>query len=611
MSEDRTTCRSGFDRFKLSAYLEGECTPDTARAVREHLAQCAECTAELNVLRAADSVLRAHPDAFHLDEEELIRFVATGEDPGGHVAAHLESCSSCREEQSLVREMLAVQHVSDRAPSRLPDATRVRLSKLYGTGDRSASSGAKEKATRVITGAASWLSSLWETPMLAFGTAVAILLVAVVIVPVMQEVGTMHPESGDILNEPVPEPNAGFSEPEIYERGLKEMTNEETEADSAADEELIAPTVSPQTQAPRQNEIRVSEEEPTVGKLSRAKSKPAPVPPPLLGAVPEPRRERRHDFAHSKPTPPQGSDWRAARPIGTEQEYAESHGRSVPGYNIAGDGTESLSPRDVPVQSKAPVEKTEVKPSSTVRLRKEAAGRSNDFRTPEKAKTTSARASESRSADSSVDKSAFQAQSGSDSADTAAGQRRAAVKRDAPAEKEKLAEAFEHEPAPAAPEALPDRIDSKQIPPEPRSLVTVEPSSEELPIAVRISASEPGIETWLKERLQRSPGEGIRFIIARDPVRGVRDELKQAHYKNQKGRIAGEAIAPGPTAVISVFEHADVYEIEVRLYEQTGTELAAVVRESGLAQEELPEAVESLLSRIAEYRGKPATLKEH
>jgi hypothetical protein len=447
--------------------------------------------------------------------------------------------------------------------------------------------------------------------MLAFGTAVAILLVAVVIVPVMQEVGTMHPESGDILSEPAPELKDGLSKSEIYERGLKEMTNEETEADSAADEEHIAPAVSPQTQAPLENEVRAGEEEPTLGKLSRVKSKPAPVSPPPQDAVPEPRRERRQGSEHSKPTPPKGSHWRAARPIGTEQEYAESHGRSVPGFNITGDGKESLSPRDVPVQSKAPVEKTEVKPASAVRLRKQSAGSSNDVRTPEKAKATSARASESRSADTSTGKPGLRAQSRQEATDAAGGQRRAAVKRDAPAEQDKVAEAFEHEPAPAAPEALPDRIDSNRIPPEPRSEVTIEPSSEKSPITVRISASEPEIETWLKDRLQRSPGEGSRFIIARAPALGVRDELKQAHYKNRKGRIAGEAIAPGPTAVISVFEHADVYEIEARLYGETEKEPVAVVRESGLAREELPEAVESLLSRIAEYRGKSGTLREH
>ena len=64
----------------LQAYLDGALPPDATRAVRAHLDGCAECRAELALLREVDGALRAWP-VLPEPEEQLTTPVPEGPTP--------------------------------------------------------------------------------------------------------------------------------------------------------------------------------------------------------------------------------------------------------------------------------------------------------------------------------------------------------------------------------------------------------------------------------------------------------------------------------------------------------------------------------------------------
>ena len=82
MDEPQLDCRDCIDR--LYEYLDDELTPQLARAVRDHLAECAACFPRFQVEGAFLAFLRARVRAKGMPAEarrRLVRDILAGEPP--------------------------------------------------------------------------------------------------------------------------------------------------------------------------------------------------------------------------------------------------------------------------------------------------------------------------------------------------------------------------------------------------------------------------------------------------------------------------------------------------------------------------------------------------
>jgi len=79
----------------LLPYLEGMLSHDQSAAVEQHLAACADCSAQVLLLRELLENLRLHREAFCPEPWQIFELVHYGRDPAGSVAAHVEECEIC------------------------------------------------------------------------------------------------------------------------------------------------------------------------------------------------------------------------------------------------------------------------------------------------------------------------------------------------------------------------------------------------------------------------------------------------------------------------------------------------------------------------------------
>ncbi|MCA1960269.1 MAG: hypothetical protein LDL33_05700 [Desulfomonile sp.] len=181
MNRNDYGCPERRDSLTLLVYLEGGLGHDARQEMEAHLRVCAWCRSELDNLRRADTMLRAHPEAFHPDAEDLHRFAATGFDPDGVVTDHLAVCDACREDVSLLRELAEAGVEAQSAAPGMPRRLKARVRALV------------RKPLPVASWwqrASKWLSAAWtglpRAPMFAVGTAVGVLVVAVLVVPQLE-----------------------------------------------------------------------------------------------------------------------------------------------------------------------------------------------------------------------------------------------------------------------------------------------------------------------------------------------------------------------------------------------------------------------------------------
>ncbi|HEX2164311.1 MAG TPA: zf-HC2 domain-containing protein, partial [Thermoanaerobaculia bacterium] len=99
----KTTCDWTVER--LPWWANGTLDEAEAESVRAHLADCADCRAELAATHAALAVYGAHPSIGAL--VGLVEGDAAGEASRETVEAHLAHCAACREEVALLRESRA------------------------------------------------------------------------------------------------------------------------------------------------------------------------------------------------------------------------------------------------------------------------------------------------------------------------------------------------------------------------------------------------------------------------------------------------------------------------------------------------------------------------
>ena len=206
MTESVPSCSEGWDPAEILAYMEGDLDPGARAELEAHLRTCEACAAELASLQRMDTLLRQRTLAFHPDEEALQRFVVSGEDRDGKIAAHLSSCDACAEDVELLREMTRLgSEVAEPRPTMPPDLVR-RIERLHPAQTP------ESLPARLVASVREFFSLPFRLPTFALGTAVAVAILIVVVIP-RGEKRIETPQSGPkaLFEQPVPqaEPKAG------------------------------------------------------------------------------------------------------------------------------------------------------------------------------------------------------------------------------------------------------------------------------------------------------------------------------------------------------------------------------------------------------------------
>jgi hypothetical protein len=126
----------------------------------------------LENLYSIGCLLKDHPESFHPTEEELYDFVCYGKDAHPDIAEHLLSCASCREEEKILREMIAEQVTVPDPLAVLPESLRSRLRRIGPPLHQ-------KIAGRLLSKLDGLIRPPFRVPVLALGSAVAVLIIAV------------------------------------------------------------------------------------------------------------------------------------------------------------------------------------------------------------------------------------------------------------------------------------------------------------------------------------------------------------------------------------------------------------------------------------------------
>jgi len=217
VTRDEHQCPTGWDPAQLLAYLEGDLDEADVGDVEDHLKECPVCRREVETLRAMVSVLTENVEAFHPDDQELYSFVALAEDPGGDVADHLESCARCRESAELIEEMISIGSTAVGDKPRMPVSLKERLGQPAGV-PVSKSSGASLSARLM-----EFFGEPYRPPTLALGTIAALLVVAVLAVPLWRMYHEIpHPGRVSVSDEASGVPESRVRKPAETESGVME-----------------------------------------------------------------------------------------------------------------------------------------------------------------------------------------------------------------------------------------------------------------------------------------------------------------------------------------------------------------------------------------------------
>lgn len=155
----------------LAEYADGSLDPERAALVEEHLRDCRACADAVDDARTLGAALREFKDALFCPESvELHRYVRSGDDPDGRIATHLETCARCNAELVEYAQTAEDATASSVARRAFEDLSRGRTAKSYE----------REGVFERLSGR---LREVLGMRGLAFAAAVAVVLVAVVIVP--------------------------------------------------------------------------------------------------------------------------------------------------------------------------------------------------------------------------------------------------------------------------------------------------------------------------------------------------------------------------------------------------------------------------------------------
>ncbi|MBI5249411.1 MAG: hypothetical protein HY912_07945 [Desulfomonile tiedjei] len=175
MTDSANNCPEGWEPAQILAYIEGHLEPQAESVLAMHLRECPICALEFESLGRMDSLLRNHPEVFHPDEQRLYAFASGKLDEDAQVESHLKSCPECAENVRVFTEMIGLRDVVP-AHAKMPKAIERQIELICDSGERS-----------VTTGFFNFVSSLlkkpFSVPFLGLASAAAVLMLAVLIIP--------------------------------------------------------------------------------------------------------------------------------------------------------------------------------------------------------------------------------------------------------------------------------------------------------------------------------------------------------------------------------------------------------------------------------------------
>ncbi len=350
MSTPSTKCPEGRDPAELMEQLERDSREPAVLELQEHLKTCPACAEALKTLRRMDSILKAHPEAFHPTEDELYRFVRTGDDPDEVIAKHVRSCADCMEDVELVRDMIETGARIPATPPKMPESVWGRLH----TTQRSPEP-AQASWKRIIP----WLQSFKmpvRPPMLALGTAGAIVLLVIVLVPQWRTNGldigsemALREPSAPVEEESQPKPEsprdkaAKPKKERPQEFALREAAKDEsTKGRDAAAKLPGAPSVDKRLEGAKPPMARMSERKSRKVVAGKLESAP-PVAPAMKPSEPRPglkEAPRRHGMTLQvpeieSPPPPDSLPLLQARlPVRVRVLVVDAQGKEIPWFRF-------------------------------------------------------------------------------------------------------------------------------------------------------------------------------------------------------------------------------------------------------------------------------------
>jgi anti-sigma factor RsiW len=225
MTDSPPNCTDGRYAAEILAYLDGELSEQDRTAFEAHVQRCRACSEELQNLRAIRSLLRAHPESFHPDPAELYRYVAQGRVLDAATSAHLQDCEACRNAVDVIEEMMSVGARAPRTAGPMPTRLMRQLEALYP----------EHTSSRGVDQPVSWLAALlrrpFRVPVLAMGTAAAVVIAAFLVAPLWHTLKEV-PQPGSIPSSEAPVP---LTQP-LEERSKDALQATPEEASPAAEE---------------------------------------------------------------------------------------------------------------------------------------------------------------------------------------------------------------------------------------------------------------------------------------------------------------------------------------------------------------------------------------
>jgi len=350
VTQHSNSCMGGWSPDLLLAYLEGDLPAETVRDLEAHLEGCPACSRTLTDLRHMDHLLKTSPEAFHPSSAQLWRFAIQGHDPDGLIAGHVEDCALCRQDADVLREMAAVGATLPEEPRAMPSSLRARLEALYPR--------EPSPTFRVgwIQGALEQFRAAFRFPVLAAGTAAALVIAVVLSAPVWRglvQIPILVEERPPGQVAPLPR----FAEPQSKEEKVQRheapTRPQEAAQDKKADQAVTAKGqyVSPEKDSVSEAETREAKKsaEVSAGKskertsrrssaeplTERAPQRHLGGPPAPASKVAAPEKRAMQHVAPSTPGPVESARARPQSPIPVEVRIVDSRGEAVPWLNFA------------------------------------------------------------------------------------------------------------------------------------------------------------------------------------------------------------------------------------------------------------------------------------
>jgi anti-sigma factor RsiW len=286
------TCPQGWQSADLLAHIEGYLDPAVERELLRHIETCPVCMKELHAIKRMDALLGDHPESFHPEEEALFRFAVEGNDPDASISPHLDSCTECGKNVEVYRQMRSLKETVPDMVLLPQDLENARLRQITSANPEIPKS--RPQSVREL------FSRPFRIPALALGTAAAAVLLAVLIIPLWQQLHENTLQAPAPLQESPPAPGIKESppEPQALPAAPKPAANQFSD-ETRAVPESTGPAVPSREGSPEPSVgSRLNREGKAVRQATPAQpAKPygelhAQAPPQKLPATAEERKER-------------------------------------------------------------------------------------------------------------------------------------------------------------------------------------------------------------------------------------------------------------------------------------------------------------------------------